>query len=112
MLRIAIAILLVAVPAANQEASQTGPITEPVPVEKHVPSRDEVTEGCKKLNTPIVRFVVGTDGRPRNLVLLRSSGCGTANRKILAAVRAWVYKPATRDGQVIRRTVTSTIAWD
>ncbi len=112
MFQLAVAILLATVPAGNQEATKAAPIIEPVPVEKNVPGREEIVEGCRKLNIPIVRFVVGTDGRPSNLVLLRSSGCRAADRRILAAVRAWVYKPASRNGKVIRRSVTSTIAWD
>jgi len=51
-----------------------------------------------------VGFVVGRDGIPRNVAVLRGAGFGL-DRKAVEAVSQWRFDPALKDGQPVETTV-------
>jgi TonB family protein len=52
-------------------------------------------------------LVIGTDGRPANVAVLRSSMPSALAAEVVRAVSQWRYYPATKDGE--RVTVMSTV---
>lgn len=53
----------------------------------------------------LVRVVVGTDGRPSQVQVARSSSHRALDQAAVKAVRRWRFQPATRDGQSVPQTV-------
>jgi len=76
-------------------------VVPPVLVRPHLPTVGSVGLPSDQLGT--VEVVVGSDGRVEQVRLVRT----TAERRyydamILAAVKAWVFRPASRSGDAVR----------
>jgi TonB family protein len=50
--------------------------------------------------TVVLRIVVGTDGKPRDLKVLHSLGMGL-DENAIAAVSKWLFQPGEKDGQPV-----------
>jgi TonB family protein len=83
----------------------------PVPVNTAVPSLYETFDGCKGLGTPILRVTVRSDGTTTRVKILRSSGCATADDRVVTAVQCWTYRPALDNGKPVDRRITVTVSW-
>jgi TonB family C-terminal domain len=59
-----------------------------------------------------VRIVVGTDGRPRNVTLDRSSGEPRLDEAALDAVRLWRFEPARSDGKAVQASMVVPIRFE
>ncbi len=59
-----------------------------------------------------VRVLVGTDGRVRQVEILKASDADFAKATEKQALRAWRFKPATRDGLPVEDWQTLTVRFD
>jgi periplasmic protein TonB len=59
-----------------------------------------------------VRVLVGTDGRVRQVQVLRASDPDFARATEKQALKAWRFKPATRDGTPVEDWQTLTVRFD
>src|SRR5260221_7327567 len=83
----------------------------PIPVNTVVPSLHETFDGCKSLGTPVLRVTVRPDGTTTRVKILRSSGCTTADDRVVTAVQRWTYKPAIDNGKPVDQRITVTVTW-
>lgn len=83
----------------------------PVPVNRDVPTLHETFDGCKGLGTPILRVTVRPDGTTTRVKIVRSSGCATADDRVVAAVQRWTYRPALENRKPVDRRITVTVSW-
>ena len=59
----------------------------------------------------IVQALVGPDGRPRQVEVVRSSSHGALDQAALRAVRQWRFEPAVRRGEVVAERVLIPITF-
>ena len=59
-----------------------------------------------------VRVLVGTDGRVRQVQVVRASDADFAKATERQALRSWRFKPATRDGVPVEDWQTLTVRFD
>ena len=59
-----------------------------------------------------VRVLVGTDGRVRQVQIIRATDPNFASSTERQALKAWRFKPATRDGQPVEDWQTLTVRFD
>jgi periplasmic protein TonB len=62
--------------------------------------------------TVTVRVLVGTDGRVRQVQILKASDADFAKATEKQVLRAWRFKPATRDGLPVEDWQTLTVRFD
>jgi protein TonB len=70
---------------------------------------------CRRLGiegSVSIKVVVGTDGRPRNVVIDRSSGDARLDEAALVAVRKWRFEPARSDGKAVQAAVVVPIRFE
>lgn len=60
----------------------------------------------------VLRIDVGTDGRPREVVVVESSRHRVLDRAAVRAVQRWRFEPAMRDGVAVPATVQQVISFD
>jgi TonB family protein len=75
-------------------------------VDPHFDSRGKKPGGLGRVTLYVV---IGTDGRPADVAVLRSSMPSALAAEVVRAVSQWRYYPATKDGQPV--TVMSTVYW-
>jgi TonB family protein len=77
------------------------------PVAKFTPEPDfsEEARKAKYQGTVTLSAVIGPDGRPRNLKVVRSLGMGL-DQKALEKVRTWLFEPGKRNGQPVAVAMT------
>lgn len=77
------------------------------PVAKFTPEPDfsEEARKAKYQGTVTLSAVIGPDGRPRNLKVVRSLGMGL-DEKALEKVRTWLFEPGKRNGQPVAVAMT------
>jgi periplasmic protein TonB len=59
-----------------------------------------------------VRVLIGTDGRVRQVQVVRATDPEFAKATERQALRAWRFKPATRDGVPVEDWQTLTVRFD
>lgn len=64
------------------------------------PEYSEEARKAKFQGTVVLWMVIGPDGRPRDLRILRSVGMGL-DEKAIEAVRSWRFEPARKDGRPV-----------
>ena len=75
-------------------------VTPPVPIEETLPAWNPPHPSVARTEYQgAVRLQIGADGRVRNVEIERASH-PSYDALLLRAARAWLYKPATRDGSV------------
>jgi periplasmic protein TonB len=86
---------------------QLGDIGVTPPKAKFTPEPDfsEEARKAKYEGTVTLSAVIGPDGRPRNLRVVRSLGMGL-DEKALEKVRTWLFEPGKRSGQPISVAMT------
>ena len=72
------------------------------PVAKYTPEPDfsEEARKAKYQGTVILAAIIGPDGKPRNLRVVRSLGMGL-DEKALERARTWLFEPGKKDGQPV-----------
>jgi TonB family protein len=87
-----------ALPAGVYRVS--GNVTAPRPILSRSPAYSEEARHAKLVGTVILRTIIGVDGIPRDVEVVRALGQGL-DEKAVAAVRGWRFKPATKDGKPV-----------
>ncbi len=86
---------------------QLGDIGVTPPVAKYTPEPDfsEEARKAKYQGTVTLSAVIGPDGRPRNLRVVRSLGMGL-DEKALEKVKTWLFEPGKKNGQPVSVAMT------
>lgn len=87
--------------APPSAAAAMAPTTRPVAVRRQQPSYPRTSLRRGQSGEVLVRARVGTDGRPRDVGVARSSGHPALDRAAVRAVERWRFEPARRDGQPV-----------
>lgn len=74
-----------------------GGVSAPRPIFTPEPEYSEEARRAKHEGTVVLWLVIGSDGRPRDLRVLRSLGLGL-DEKAMDAVRRWKFEPARKNG--------------
>jgi len=84
-----------------------GDIGVTAPVAKYTPEPDfsEEARKAKYQGTVTLSAVIGPDGRPRNLRVVRSLGMGL-DEKALEKVKTWLFEPGKKNGQPVSVAMT------
>ena len=72
----------------------------PKPVFSPDPEYSEEARKAKYQGTVVLGLVVGPDGRPRDMKVLRSLGLGL-DEKAIEAVKNWRFDPAVKDNKPV-----------
>jgi TonB family protein len=86
---------------------QLGDIGVTPPKAKFTPEPDfsEEARKAKYQGTVTLSAIIGPDGRPRNLRVVRSLGMGL-DEKALEKVRTWLFEPGKKNGQPVSVAMT------
>lgn len=74
-----------------------GGVSEPVAIYKPEPEFSEEARKMKHQGVVLLQGVVGADGRPRELRVIRPLGMGL-DEKAIETVKTWRFEPAKKDG--------------
>ena len=79
-----------------------GDIGVTAPVAKYTPEPDfsEEARKAKYQGTVTLAAIIGPDGRPRNLRVVKSLGMGL-DEKALERAKTWLFEPGKKDGQPV-----------
>jgi len=64
------------------------------------PEYSEEARKSKYQGVVVLWLIVGPDGRPRDMKVLRALGMGL-DQKAIEAVRQWKFEPAMKDGKPV-----------
>ncbi len=81
-------------------AAQAPRITPPRITYKVQPEYSQEARQAGLIGTVLLRVIVGTDGKPRDLKVLRGLGLGL-DEKAIGAVGNWQFTPGLKDGQPV-----------
>jgi periplasmic protein TonB len=81
-------------------AAGHGGVSMPRPIYTPEPEFSEEARRVKLQGEVTLLAIIGVDGRPRNLEVVRSLGYGL-DQKALAAVTTWRFEPAKKDGHAV-----------
>ena len=81
---------------------KVGELGVQAPVPKFTPDPDYSEEARKAKYQGVVTLsaIIGPDGKPRNLRVIRSLGMGL-DEKAMEKVRTWLFEPGKKDGQAV-----------
>jgi periplasmic protein TonB len=77
-----------------------GGVSAPRPIFSPDPEYSEEARKAKYQGVVVLGLVVGPDGRPRDMKVLRSLGLGL-DEKAIEAVKNWRFDPAVKDGKPV-----------
>jgi periplasmic protein TonB len=77
-----------------------GSVLAPRPLATPDPEYTEQAREAKLQGTCVLGLIVGADGKPRDIRVIRSLGMGL-DEKAIAAVGKWMFAPATKDGNAV-----------
>lgn len=72
-------------------------VTPPRAIYMPDPEYSEEARAARLQGTCVLSLVVGADGKPRDIAVVRRLGMGL-DRKAVEAVRAWTFEPARKEG--------------
>jgi TonB family protein len=87
-----------------------GGVSAPRPIFSPDPEYSEEARKAKYQGIVVLWLVVGPDGRPRDMRVMRSVGMGL-DEKALEAVRTWKFEPALKDGQPVSVQITVEVSF-
>jgi TonB family protein len=101
---------LVGLPSGAQPpAFRSGPdVTAPFVVAKSIPAYDAEARLAKLEGSVLLSLVVGADGRPRDIQVVRPLGLGL-DESAVENVRAWQFKPGTKEGVPVDTRVNEEV---
>lgn len=82
-----------------------GSVLAPRPLATPDPEYTEQAREAKLQGMCVLGLIVGADGKPRDLRVVRKLGMGL-DEKAIAAVSLWVFAPATKDGAPVAVQIT------
>jgi TonB family protein len=91
-------------------ASLGGGVSAPRPIYDPEPEYSEEARREKYQGDVILSVVVGADGLPRDVRVLRSLGMGL-DEKAMQAVRTWRFQPAMKDGRPVMVQVNIQVSF-
>ncbi|MGO9242341.1 MAG: energy transducer TonB [Bryobacteraceae bacterium] len=77
-----------------------GGVSAPIPIYKPEPEYSEEARKAKFQGTVMLAIVVDTDGKAKNIQVVRSLGMGL-DEKAVEAVAKWRFKPGYKDGRPV-----------
>jgi periplasmic protein TonB len=77
-----------------------GSVLAPRPLAMPDPDYTEQAREARLQGMCVLGLIVGADGKPRDIHVIRSLGMGL-DEKAMAAVRQWTFAPATKDGMPV-----------
>jgi TonB family protein len=77
-----------------------GSVLAPRPLTTPDPDYTEQARLAKLQGTCVLGLIVGADGRPRDIRVIRTLGMGL-DEKAMLAVSQWTFTPATKDGTAV-----------
>jgi TonB family protein len=89
-----------------QQPLPSGARQAPVLISKQEPLYSEEARVAKMQGSVMVYLVIGEDGVPRNMRVVRSLGLGL-DENAVASVAGWRFRPGSKDGQPV--AVQSTV---
>lgn len=87
-------------PPGSHEAIAAAVTTPPEIVQKHEPKYTREAIKANLEGSVILSLIVGTDGVPRDVKVLRGLGFGL-DEEAVKAIETWRFKPATRGGEPV-----------
>jgi bla regulator protein blaR1 len=76
------------------------PVSRPKPIYTPDPEYSEIARKYRQEGTCLVGVVVGADGRPDSIWIIRPLGYGL-DQKAVETLRTWRFQPATREGAAV-----------
>jgi periplasmic protein TonB len=77
-----------------------GGVSAPKVIYQPDPEYSEEARKVKHMGTVVLWLVVGVDGKPRDIRVLRTLGLGL-DEKAMEAVKTWRFEPGTKDGKPV-----------
>jgi protein TonB len=74
------------------------------------PTYSEEARNAKRQGSCGVELIVGSDGKPRNIRIVRSLGFGL-DEKAIEAVKQWKFEPAMKDGIPVPVQINTEISF-
>ena len=87
-----------------------GGVSAPRAIYDPDPEYSEEARKAKYQGTVMLSVIVGPDGRPRDLRVVRALGMGL-DEKAIQAVRGWKFTPAMKDGQPVAVIVNIEVSF-
>jgi protein TonB len=81
-----------------------GGVSAPKEIYAPEPEYSEEARKVKQMGVVVLRLVVGPDGNPRDIQVVRTLGLGL-DEKAIEAVRKWRFEPAKKDGKPVAVSV-------
>jgi RHS repeat-associated protein len=79
---------------------------------KPLPSGGSLHDQCKGfLGSPVVKYVIGIDGRVHSPTFLRRTNCEKVDAELRRCLSGWRFKPATCDGQPVESEDSLVVNW-
>jgi TonB family protein len=85
-----------------------GGVSAPSVIYKVDPNYTEEARQARLSGTVVVSLIVGADGRPRNIAIVRGLGLGLDERAA-DAVAQWRFRPGTMDGSAVSTQATIAV---
>ena len=82
-----------------------GGVSAPKEIYAPEPEYSEEARKVKHMGTVVLQLVVGSDGLPRDIRVVRTLGLGL-DEKAIEAVRKWRFEPAKKDGKPVAALVS------
>jgi periplasmic protein TonB len=77
-----------------------GGVSAPRPIYNPEPEYSEEARKAKYQGVVVLALIIGPDGRPRDVKVVRQLGLGL-DEKAIETVRTWRFEPAKKDGQAV-----------
>jgi periplasmic protein TonB len=87
-----------------------GGIQAPQPIYQPEPEFTEEARVAKHQGTVLLWLIVGADGRPRDIKVVRALGMGL-DQKAVEAARQWKFQPAMKEGKPVAVQVNIEVAF-
>ena len=108
-------IALTALAGCNQPATPVAPVAAPTEVAavKTPPPQYPIELACQGIGgTSTFKVVIGANGRPGEVALVRGSGNAQLDEQAKKAVEGWEFKAATRAGQAVSTTIQVPVSFN
>lgn len=87
-----------------------GGVMAPKIITRVDPEFSEEARKNKYQGVVILRLIIGTDGKPRDISVQRTLGMGL-DEKAIEAVKQWRFEPGTKDGQAVPVEVSMEVSF-
>jgi TonB family protein len=107
-MKLAFLLLVGAVAALQPQTFPSGNVTQPAVTHKVEPEYTKEATEAKLAGVVILATVVGIDGLPSEIKVVRGLGKGL-DEKAVECLQQWRFKPGTRDGEPVSVKATVEI---